>query len=79
MNTIYYANLKTLHRAAVKVWQGGVDWFEQNGNRNAEGKLPRKAPKRRPTMAEADKAMRAKGYIRWPRKKPLPAELKKAA
>lgn len=79
MNTIYYANLKTGERAAVKVGQGGVDWYEQNGQRNSEGKLPRNHSKRRRTMAEADEAMNAKGYVRWPRKKPLPQSLKKAA
>lgn len=79
MNTIYYANLKTGHRAAAKVGQGGVDWFHQNGQRNVRGELSAKHSKRRLTMAETDDAMNRKGYVRWPRNKPLPVAQKKAA
>lgn len=77
MNTIYYANLNKAERAAVKVGQGGIDWFEQNGQRTMQGKLPRNHTPRRRTVAEADKLMLKRGYVRWPRSKPLPSEAAK--
>lgn len=76
MNTIYYANPKTQKRSAVKVYSG-MD-IDLDKNRNAEGKLSRKT-QRRLTMAESDKAMLDQGFVRWPRNKPLPNALKKAA
>ena len=79
MNTIHYANPKTGKRATAKVGQGGVDWIEQNKQRDDRGTLPAKHSKRRLTVAEADKAMLAKGFIRWPRNKPVLAEQRKAA
>lgn len=78
MNTIYYANLTTGKRAAVKVGQGGTDWLDQTGQRNARGDPPRRHSKRRATMAEADAAMLKKGFVRWARKKPLPVKQEKA-
>lgn len=74
MNTIYFANLKTGHRAAVKVGQPSYTTLigAHIGQRKSK-------PGRRLTVAEAEDAMRRKGYVRWPRKKPLPTELKKAA
>lgn len=61
MNTIYYANLRTGQRKAVKVTQ--KPWY---GARATQGN------KKRPYMAEADERMLKAGFVRWPRKKEIP-------
>lgn len=77
MNTIYYANLRKGTRAAVKVSQPSNATLckIQNGDKS----ISRNKTPTRPTMAQADAAMARKGYVRWPRKKPLPVAERKAA
>lgn len=64
MNTIYYVNVKTGEQRTVKVGQGGIDWLEQNGQRDLRGRLPRRHTPRRRTVAEADTKMLASGFVR---------------
>lgn len=63
MNTIYYAKPSTGERAAVKVGQPSYALICEAYNRRWS---------RRPTMAEADAAMRKKGFVRWSRRKAIP-------
>lgn len=64
MNTIKYINPKTGEEKTAKVGQGGTDWIDQTGQRNDRGALPTNHSRRRLTVAEADKAMLAQGYVR---------------
>lgn len=64
MNVVTYVSERDGKTARIRVGQGGLNWLDQNGNRTAKGALPRKAPRRLPTVAEADRQMRAAGYIR---------------
>lgn len=79
MNTIYYANLKTGQRAAVKVAQPSYAVICRIENGAKE--IRRNEAKPRPMMAQADEAMHRKGFVRYPRKKPIPGfiEIKRAA
>lgn len=71
MNNVKYVNRATGERKTVRVGQGGRDWLDQTDNRIKRkhklgdiGSLPMSATRRRPTVAEADRAMKKMGFER---------------
>lgn len=64
MNTVTYVQQRTGETQRVKVGQGGADWLDQNGQRRIGGSLPAKHSRRRPTVAEVDRAMASHGFVR---------------
>lgn len=74
MNRVKYIHPRKGERKAVKTMQGTDDALTQSSQRKKvrdaqTGKvvsyvLPKTAPQRHPTVAEADKAMHKKGFVR---------------
>ena len=76
MNTVHYANPKTGERKNVPI-ERAYQYLDERPVSWARKINPR--TKRRPTLVEADDAMLKRGFVRWPRKKPVPVQLKAAA